>query len=149
MAEALRSGPAPWKSPPTATAPPPISPATSILAPSNSPTLSPSTLTVPPVWPAPLPDASSVPATWTIPASPPSSTISPLVVPTERAWAMPSMLIMLVTMVLAALAVRMMVPPSAEMVPELSTRAFNWLPSAPSTWLRTLSPGASLISLSP
>ena len=48
-----------------------------MLAPANRPTLSPRTLTVPPLWPAPVPLASRLPVTETTPALPPSRTMTP------------------------------------------------------------------------
>jgi hypothetical protein len=53
VALARCSLPEPCQLPPSSTVPPPASPEASTRAPANSPTLSPSTLTVPPVWPAP------------------------------------------------------------------------------------------------
>ncbi len=137
VVDAFCSGPAPWKLPPTSAVPPPALPETSMLAPAARVTWSPSTLTVPPVSPAPLPEASSVPETVTAPVSPPSSTISPPTDFAEVASTIPELLITLSMMFFAARAVSSTVPPEAWIVPSLLTSALApcgvWS-TAPVTW---------------
>ena len=75
VCSAWRCGPRPCHAPPTCTRPPPASPRASSRAVLSSHTRSPSTRTVPPVWPASVADASSVPATRVMPPAPPSTRI--------------------------------------------------------------------------
>ena len=118
---AFREGPAPCRSPPICTVPPPAEPEASILVLSATVMLCPLTSTKPPVWPLPLPVAVIVPLTFTSP-SPPSITTSPFCSLALVAVTMPVLLITAPAMSAAARAVMITRPPLlAWIVPELET----------------------------
>ena len=145
--EAFCSSPAPWKLPPIRAVPPPTAPDTFTLAPANKPTLSPSTLTVPPTLPASKPAADNVPSIATTPRSPPSMNIWPLRLAIALARTMPLVLITVSSTALAECAVMKTLPPSALMLPEFVTAA---LAVAASTLrLTSLSPAMSRLTRPP
>ncbi|UZF28057.1 hypothetical protein Q2T91_06880 [Ralstonia pseudosolanacearum] len=123
VAVALGSGPAPWALPPISAVPPPAMPLTSIRAPSNTPTLVPSTLTLPPLPPPSGALASIWPLTWVRPATgSPISSIVPWLFPTVLARTTPVVLTTDSLRLSSPRAVSTTRPPSATIMPPLLTR---------------------------
>ena len=96
--------------------------------------MSPSTCTVPPVWPVATPVADKVPATLTTPVCPPLNTIMPLRSTAESARITPVWLITVASASPTALASTATCPPLAVMLPLLVMAA---LAAAASTEKRT------------
>jgi hypothetical protein len=83
------------------------------------------TFSAPPAVIVMLPPACTVPATCTMPEPPPSSTISPLRSTSAFARTMPEVLRTVLSSAFALFAFRRTVPPSATMLPVLTSEALN------------------------
>ena len=141
------SGPRPWKLPPISTLPPPAWPDASMLAVPLSSSLSPSTLTVPPLRPAALPVALREPLSVTWPLLPPLSTIMQFCSTAESARMTPDWLITVASASPAALASKATWPPLAVMLPLFTTAALATAASTDS--LTRPAPEVSMVAREP